>query len=194
MPVPIASDKAPTPKSSSAVSRRLRGSTYSMRGCQTSGAGCIASAMMEMTGAATRIAVATAIAAAIRPRRVVRFTPAHIGRKPEAHAATCPLPRRERACWRKCCRDLVRSIIEPDLVHQRRGRLAVGDDLGDRRRIGGELAVARNGRVDGDAGANRVFVVGIGVDLLRLFAGEPLDQLDAVGLVGRVLRQQTPRD
>ena len=59
-------------------------------------------------------------------------------------------------------------------------------------RIGGELAVARNRRVDGDACANRVFVVGIGVDLLRLLAGEPLDQLDAVGLVGRVLGQQTP--
>src|SRR4029453_8750496 len=144
---------------------RLRGSTYLMRVCQTSGAGCIASAIMEMTGAATRMAVATAIDAPIRPERVVRVTPAHIGKKPEAHAVLCPLPGRERACWRKCCRDLVRSIIEPDLVHQRRGCLAVGDDLGDRRRIGGELAVARNGRVDGDAGADRVLVVRIGVDL-----------------------------
>ena len=63
-------------------------------------------------------------------------------------------------------------------------------DLGDRERVGDELAVARNRRVDGDAGSNRVFVVGVGVDLLRLFAGKPLDQLDAVGLVGRVLGQQ----
>src|SRR4029450_5809728 len=76
-----------------------------------------------------------------------------------------------------------RSIIEPDLVHQRRGRLAVGDDLGDRRRIGGELAVARNGRVDGGSWADRIFVVGICVDVLRLIAGEPLDQLEAVSLV-----------
>src|SRR5437879_11433410 len=126
----------PTPASRSAVSRRLGGSTYSMRGCQTSGAGCIASAMMEMTGAATRMAVATAIAAAIRPERALRVTPAHIGRKPEAHAALCPLPGKERASWPKCSRDLVRSIIEPDLVHQRRGCLAVGGDLGDRERIG----------------------------------------------------------
>jgi hypothetical protein len=50
-----------------------------MRVCQTSGAGCIASAMMEMTGVATRMAVATAIDAAIRPERVVRVTPVHIG-------------------------------------------------------------------------------------------------------------------
>ena len=70
------------------------------------------------------------------------------------------------------------------------GRLAVGGDLGDRQRVGVELAVAGNRRVDGDAGADRIFVVGIGVDLLRLFAGQPLDQLHGVGLVRRVLGEQ----
>src|SRR5689334_25335835 len=108
--------------------------------------------MIEMTGAATRIAVAIAIAAAVRPERVVRVTPVHIGSERQAHAAICPLPGRKRAPWQKCCWDLVGSIIEPDLVDQRGRRLAVGDDLGDWSRIGGKLAVARNRRVGGDTG------------------------------------------
>jgi hypothetical protein len=45
-----------------------------MRCCQTSGAGCIASTTIEITGAATSVAVATTIAASIRPARVARFT------------------------------------------------------------------------------------------------------------------------
>src|SRR4051794_41882009 len=104
-----------------------------MKVCQTSGAGCIASAMMEMTGAATRMAVATAIAAAIRPERGVRGTPAHIGDKPQAHAAIRPLPGGGRAYWRESFCGFVRSNIEPDLFHPRRGRLAGGGDPCDSR-------------------------------------------------------------
>src|SRR5215218_4784435 len=66
------------------------------------------------------------------------------------------------------------SIIKADLVDQRRGRLAVGGDLRDWQRIGVELAITGDRRVDGDAGAHRIFVVLVGIHLLRLFTGQPL--------------------
>ena len=91
-----------------------------MRGCQTSGAGCIASAMIEMTGAATSMAVATAIAAAIRPVCVVRLTPAHVGRKPTSPCSNMPSPGEGEGMLAEM--SFVggqRSIVKADLVHQR---------------------------------------------------------------------------
>ena len=60
-----------------------------------------------------------------------------------------------------------RSVVEPHLVDQRRGLLAVGRDLGERHRVGPQRAVASDGLVDRDARTHRILVVDVGVDLLR---------------------------
>src|SRR6516225_11224379 len=53
---------------------------------------------------------------------------------------------------------IIRSVIESDLVHQVGRRLLVVGDLGQRNRIGIELAVPRDGGIDDDGRAHRILV------------------------------------
>src|SRR5215469_18310983 len=69
---------------------------------------------------------------------------------------------------------IIRSVIESDLVHQVGRCLLVVGDLGQRNRIGIELAVPRDDGIDGDAGAHRIFVVQVRIHMLRLLTDQPL--------------------
>ena len=77
-------------------------------------------------------------------------------------------------------------------------RLAAAFDFsaidGERHRLGIELAEGRDRRIDRDAGADRIFEVQVRVHLLRLFAGQPFDQLHRVGLVGRMAGEHDAGD
>src|SRR5215813_14092251 len=84
---------------------------------------------------------------------------------------------------------IIRSVVESDLVHQVGRRLLMVGDLGQRNGIGIELAVPRDGGIDGDARAHRIFVVQVRIHMLRLLTDQPLDQFHGVTFVGRVAGQ-----
>src|SRR5262249_5270936 len=161
---------AATPASRSAVCTSATGMTYCARWAHRSPVSPKASTSRLASGAiASRAAVAASAVSANACQRKRRKAghPSLDGRPPDLAS-------------------IIWSVVESDFVHQVGRRLLVLGDFGYRHRIGIELAVAGDGRIDRNAGPYRVFVVEIGVHVLRLLARQPFDQLHRVVAVGRV--------
>src|SRR5690625_4973787 len=106
----------------------------------------------------------------VKKRRKVRKGEAALS------AETCPGSARARGS----AEYLSLSVIEANFVYQFAGQATMLDDVRQRQRINHQGAKAGNHRIKLDAVTYRVFVVGVGIQMLRLLGDQVFKQGDGV--------------
>ena len=116
----------------------------------------------------------TAAASRVWRRKTRRWSAWRDMRKGRGAAGPASMPGRR-------CRSAARAVVEADAVdHLGRG-LAVLRDLGERQRVGRSASPKDLTIVGGgEARLDRIFEGLLGIDLLRLVAGQEFDQLHAI--------------
>src|SRR5215211_8696507 len=177
VPTPRIPVRSATPARSKAVSRSAAGSTLAASPSHSAASPRNAMTASEASGATTSPAAAKST------------TTDHRGALPKARRAGTSRGRGRAAAaltgFAGCRRRA--SPVETDLVDElARLRPRLGD-LGERHRVGLQLAERAHEGVDRNAGSHRILVIHVGEDALGAVRGHELDELHGIVAVRRVL-------